>query len=477
MIGLGVALLSFIVFSLAPSGDFLAWDDRANLLSHEAWRGLGWENLRWMLTTRHQGPWQPLSWLSWALDHALWGLDPAAFRRTNVLLHSVAAGLFAECARALIRDGRSAALGAALAGLLFALHPLRVESVLWITERRDVLSGAFFAGALLAYLRGGRPLSLALFACALLSKATAVGLAWIVLLLERDKRRAWPYFALALGAGLMNLAGFASGDIRAVSLGWGERLVVALHSLAFYAAKWLAPIALSPYYPLPASPWSLWPWAASGAALSAAALLSCWRWHWAVYALTLAPVSGLLQNGAQAAADRYSYLATLPFALLAGSLAARLPSRSALAALLAAVPLLSALTLSYARHWRGDVSLWARAVPLAPDAYLPRSNYALALHAAGDKAAAAAQYEAAIRLEPRDVESRVNLAAIKAELGERKAAESLYREALALRPAHAPAHFNLAFLLRAEGRKKEGLAHLREALRLEPALASRLPKR
>ncbi len=459
MTGLAVAVLTFLVYLLAPSGGFLGWDDKANLVAHDAWRGLGPAHLKWMLTTHHYGPWQPLSWLSWAVDHALWGLDPHAFRRTNILLHAVAAGLFTENARLLLPKVKGWAWGAAMAGVFFALHPLRVESVVWLTERRDVLSGAFAAASLLAFLKEKRALSLGLFAAALLSKGTAVGMAWVFLFLEKDRKRAWPYFALALGAGLMNLAGFGS-ELHATSLSVAQRIVAVLNSLAFYPVKTVLPTGLSPYYPLSfmLSPWVL-----------CLPLLWYFRWHAVLYALILAPVSGVFQAGAQAYADRYSYLATLPFALFIGRFGT--PAR---VALLAAV--LSALTLKQAAYWRDDVSLWLRAVALAPQAYLPRSNLALAFDAAGDRVNAAEQYLWAIKLEPRDVEARVNLGAIRSKEGDVKAAEALYREALALRPGHAPAHFNLAFLLRVTGRKDEGLRHLKEALRLEPALAQRLPR-
>lgn len=459
MTGLAVAALTFVVFLLAPSGGFLGWDDKANLIANEAWRGLSPARLKWMLTTHHYGPWQPLSWLSWAVDHALWGLDPHAFRRTNILLHAVAAGLFTECARLLLPKAKGFAWGAAMAGVFFALHPLRVESVVWITERRDVLSGAFAAASLFAFLKEKRAASLGLFAAALLSKGTAVGMAWVFLFLEKDRVKAWPYFALALGAGLMNLSGFGT-ELRAMDITLWQRVVAVLNSLGFYAAKTVLPTGLSPYYPLThvLSPFIL------------TVAASYWlRWHWVLYALILAPVSGVFQAGAQAYADRYSYLACLPFALFVGRFGT--PAR---VAALAAV--LSVLTLRQAAYWRDDVSLWLRAATLAPQAYLPRSNLALAFDAAGDPVNAAEQYLWAIKLEPRDVEARVNLGAIRSKEGDVKAAEALYREALALRPGHAPAHFNLAFLLRVTGRKDEGLKHLKEALRLEPALAQRIPR-
>lgn len=449
MNGLAVAALTFLVFSLAPSGGFLGWDDKANLVANEAWRGFSLAHLKWMLTTHHYGPWQPLSWFSWAVDHALWGLDPQAFRRTNILLHAVAAGLFTECALKLLKSK----WGAVMAGVFFALHPLRVESVMWITERRDVLSGAFFAGALLAYLKGKRAWSLALFAGALLSKGTAVGLAWVVLALEKDKKRAWPYFALALAAGLMNLSAVGS-EVNAVTLTFAQRFVVTLNSLGFYVVKTFLPMDLSPYYPL-----------SYDLSLMALAVVTAYwlRHYWVLYALMLAPVSGLLQNGAQAYADRYSYLATLPFALYVGRWGT--PARAAVL-----VVVLSALTLKQAAVWRDDVSLWTRAAALAPDAYLPASNLALAVNTEP-------AYRRAIELEPRDVEARVNLGVLLAARGDLKGAEALYREALALRPEQASAHFNLAFLLRTTRRQNEGMTHLQEALRLDPSLVRLLPAR
>jgi protein O-mannosyl-transferase len=450
---LAVGLLTAAVFLLAPSGPFLGWDDGAFLLSHDAWRGFSFAHLKWMFTTHHHGPWQPLSWLSWALDWSLWGLDPHAFRRMNIVLHAVAAGLFTECARRLLKNPWQAAL----AGVLFAVHPLRVESVLWISERRDVLSGVFFAAALLAYLKERRAWSLGLFACALLSKGTAVGLAWVILFLEKDKKKAWPYFALALAAGLMNLSGVGKG-LNVVDATLAQRAVLAVNSLSFYLVKSVLPFDLSPYYPLSYS------WSPLLLSLPLAYFL---RWHFVLYALILLPVSGLFQAGAQAYADRYSYLAALPLALYAARFA-----RHWLVG--AAAVLLSGLTLSYAQVWKNDVTLWERAVEKAPHAYLPRANYALALDAAGAPGPAAEQYLWAVKLEPRDVESRVNLAVLRSKAGDAKGAEALYREALALRPAHAPAHFNLAFLLRATGRKDEGFKHLKEAIRLDPTLARRI---
>ena len=149
LLALSLAALVLVAFAPALSGGFLLWDDADLLLSNARWRGLGLDELRWMFGTAHLGPYQPLSWVSYALDWQLFGLDARAFHRTNLVLHAGSAVLCFLAARELFaqrwperRGSATLDLGAAAAAALFALHPLRVESVAWITERRDVLSGS-----------------------------------------------------------------------------------------------------------------------------------------------------------------------------------------------------------------------------------------------------------------------------------------------------------------------------------------------
>ena len=159
---LAVALVAFGVFWPALGGGFLDWDDALNLVDNPAFRGLGWSNLGWMFTTTLAGHWIPLTWISFGLDYRLWGMNPLGYHLTNVLLHAAAAAVFYLVALRLLRlavggPERRLRIGALAAALFFAIHPLRVESVAWITERRDVLSGLLFLLAIAAYLaaRGG----------------------------------------------------------------------------------------------------------------------------------------------------------------------------------------------------------------------------------------------------------------------------------------------------------------------------------
>ena len=154
-----VVVASTAAFLPTLSAGFVNWDDDVNFTTNPGFRGLGPEQLRWMFTTTLMGHWIPLTWLTLGANYAVGGLDPWGYHLVNVLVHAAAAGVFFLVARRLLAaamgGGRTAVdLGAALAALVFGVHPLRVESVAWITERRDVLCALFYMLAILAYLRG-----------------------------------------------------------------------------------------------------------------------------------------------------------------------------------------------------------------------------------------------------------------------------------------------------------------------------------
>lgn len=437
------AALTALVFLPSLFFPFLAWDDAPNLLTNPSFGPPSWAFLKWAFTTHHYGPYQPLSWLSLSLDRALWGLNPFGYHLTNIMLHSANAALAYACARLLWDEKR-----AWLCALLFALHPLRAESVAWITERRDVLSGFFFLGALLLHLRKTpRAWVLAAYAAAILSKGTAVGLVWILIALDKKWKDKMPFFAVAIALGCVGLWAFKTGDMPSVPLSLGERLRVAGHGAAFYLWKTILPIGLSPYYELKSVSWL-------GALVSTALLpFEAWR----LFLLILAPVSGLLQNGLQLAADRYTYLAGLP---LAAAGAAWL-SKKRWAAAVPAV--LAALTVRQTMFWRDDITLWSRAVAVEPASFFARSNLATALFVKGDPEAEA-QYEAVLTLRPGDPQALLNLGALAERRGDHASARRRY-EAL----GDDRARQNLAVLLLKEGRWDEAEKALVE-------LAPRLPE-
>src|SRR6266567_3148862 len=195
-----IALVTFAAFLPTLQNQFVNWDDDDNFLGNPHYRGLTWTHLRWMWTT-HMGHYIPLTWMTLGLDYLLWGMNPLGYHLTSLLLHAANAVVFFFVVRQLLtralsspsERGDALALSAGVAALVFAIHPLRVESVAWVTERRDVLSGLFYLSAILVYLlaceggargRGWYWLSVAVFVCALLSKSMVVNLPVVLLILD-----------------------------------------------------------------------------------------------------------------------------------------------------------------------------------------------------------------------------------------------------------------------------------------------------
>src|SRR5204863_4105438 len=196
-----VALFTLAAFLPALQNQFVAWDDDINFLDNSHYRGLAWTHLRWMWTTFHSGHYIPLTWMTLGMDYLLWGMNPLGYHLTNLLLHATNGVVFYFLVLRILtlglpspsEQGHALAGSAGFAALVFAIHPLRVESVAWVTERRDVLSGLFCLLTILVYFwacqRGTRGrrlywLSVALFGCALLSKSMTVSLPVVLLILD-----------------------------------------------------------------------------------------------------------------------------------------------------------------------------------------------------------------------------------------------------------------------------------------------------
>jgi tetratricopeptide (TPR) repeat protein len=423
------------------------WDDGSNIVHNANLDHLDLDLMRWAFTGSRLGHYQPLTWLSLALDRALWGADARGFHLTSVLLQALNALLFAAVARRLLAAARrervTAACGAAfVAAAVFALHPLRVESVAWATERRDLLSGAFFFATVLAYLamvrrdrRGRARLGWGLgatlfFALSLGAKALALGLPLVLLVLDVYPLRRWPprrqpapeggarraaavrllaekipLFALALGFGLAALA--AQAETQALvgldKHGWIERLFQASYGAMFYPRAMFF-LAWSPLYERPTvlDPWApRYLFSALAFVVVTAALVALRRRFpaglavWLAYLILLAPVSGLAQSGIQLVADRYAYLAGLGFALLAGAGVAaawrrchgRAGKTAVAAVTLAVLSGWALLAFRQVRVWRDDVTLWSHVVAQGPSAMAYNNLGAMALQR-GDRATA-----------------------------------------------------------------------------------------
>ncbi|HTX66616.1 MAG TPA: tetratricopeptide repeat protein [Opitutaceae bacterium] len=449
------------------------------------------------------------------LQHRLWGDTPAAYHLVNLLLHAGAAVLFALVLGRLLAGAAGPRLPAGtawLAALLFALHPVHVESVAWITEQKNTLSLVCYLAAALAYLRfeatrrpGAYAAALALFVASLLCKTVTATLpaALLVALWWRDGRLDWrrtvapllPWLALGAGAGLFS-SWVEQTYLGAQGVGFHASLLarglVASRAVWFYAAHLVWPFGLNFVYPRwvvdPAAAWQwLFPLGALAAGAGLWGLRRRTRTPLAVFLLftgSLFPVLGFVNlYGARYSWvwDHWQYLADLaPLALAAGVLARawtrvagafRCPGIVPAAALAAG---LGALTWAHAGMFRDDETLYRATLARNPDCWMAHNNLGMLLAARpGGKAAAVAEYEAALQLNPDDAEAHNNLGrAWLWEPGRLDAAITQFEAALGLQPDYAEAHNNLGVArARQPGRLPDAIAEFQTALRLRPDFA------
>jgi tetratricopeptide (TPR) repeat protein len=529
-----VAMATALAFLPALANDFVDFDDQTNLIENPSFRGLGPAALGWMFTNL-DGHYLPLTWLSFAVDYTLWGMNPLGYHLTNLVLHVTNAVLFYGVSVGLLRLAFAVARGterpalftaAGLSAALFALHPLRVESVAWATERRDVLSGLFFLATILTYLRtqettAGQSAAprfawraLAFYLLSLLAKPVGMSLPLVLVVLDiyplrrlRGDPRAWlgrelrvvwieklPFVVLGVATAVVE--GVAEGRIDTfyslAEYGVSGRVGQVFFALAFYLWKTLVPLGLSPLYQLPVG----WRFlradvlvAAAGVTALTVALVALsrrWPWAlaaWAAYAALLAPVLGIAQAGPHIVADRYSYLATLGWAAVAGGLVLGLAAadhagrarpgchRLAVGGVTAIALFLGMLTWRQAGIWHDSITLWETAVATDADCYICKNNLGNALVRAGRAADAVPYFEAALRIQPGDADAYANLGTAATQQGRDDEARRQFEAALRIDPDHPTANTNLARLLINEGKSEQAIPHLETALRKEPMMA------
>ena len=529
-----IAFVSFSVFLPALSNQFVNWDDYETLVDNPHYRGLSWGHVRWMFTTFHMGHYQPLSWLTLGLDYLLWGTNPFGYHLTNLFLHSANAVIFFFLARLLLKRAFNLAndssnirldLAAGLAALLFSIHPLRVESVVWATERRDVLSGLFFLMTLYGYVqshtdaneksrRSWLAWSLGAFVLSLGAKASAITLPLVLVLIDiyplrrlRGSWRSWPkpettkilweklpFAVLAIVFAILAIfAQQSAGALRPVQQYLiSYRVGQALYGIIFYLWKSILPFNLSPLYELPYDfdAWiPLFPLCgAAVVAISAVFYLLRHRWPallaaWLYYLLLLAPVAGIAQSGPQLVADRYSYFACMSWAVLLGGtfyyfcdfLTAR--ARYSLVWVTASGPfglvlvILGLMSWRQSEVWRDTKTLWRHVIAVAPESSIAHYNLGRIFESDSQFAEALEYYRRALVNNPLNADAHYNLARLLAKQGEPDEAISHYRTVLKIRPKDAEAHNNLGLLLVARGESEAGLSEFQQAVQLDPKYA------
>ena len=515
ILGLSALLFAAVVavFWPATGNGFVKLDDNQYVTGNPAvQQGLTWRSVAWAFTSTKAANWHPLTWLSHIVDCQLYGLDPWGHHLTSVLLHALNTVLVFL----LFRRMTGAVWRSWLLAAFFGLHPLRAESVAWVAERKDVLSTLFWMLTLWAYAgyadrvkpgpgSGGgsakRLYLLALLFCALglMSKPMLVTLPCVMLLFDYWPLARWPaqaagplvaekipFFGLAAAACVLTFVAQKAGGAMMPGYPMTARVENALVSYGRYLGKLLWPENLAPMYLHPGY-WPIGTVLLAGALLagSTVLVLSLGRtrpylpvgWLW--FLGTLAPVIGLVQVGAQAMADRYTYIPSVGVLLMlvwgAHDLAGRWrgPTRGLLVGgAVALVAVCVPLTVRQIGYWHDTKSLFQRELAVHPDDYVSREAVADALLEEGSTEEAIQQYRAVLQQRPDHAAARINLTVALAKLGRQDEANAQVQQMVGTHPGSAEAHNALATAFVGRGQFDLAAREAGEALRLDPKLTS-----
>jgi Tfp pilus assembly protein PilF len=504
-------LATIALYWPATRHDFVSLDDPDYVTANvHVQNGLTLENLEWAFCNPIAGNWHPVTMLSHMLDCQLYGLKPWGHHLTSLLLHAVNTVLVFL----LLRSMTGALWRSALVAALFGFHPLHVESVAWIAERKDVLSTFFGLLALVFYVRHAKPkignrkseignylLSLLFFTLGLMSKAMLVTMPFVMLLLDwwplnrmrNAKCGMWnfknlvlekiPFFALAAATSAVTFVvqRQACSVMTVEGLALEARIGNALVSYCRYLGKTFWPADLAVYYPHPGY-WPLEEVLLAGAFLCGITVLivvkrsrypfSLMGWLWFVG--TLVPVIGLVQVGGQAMADRYTYIPSLGVLVLAIWGAHELTRRWRHQVIVLSVAASVAIVLCIAEtrqqlgYWKDSESLFRHALDVTKDNYMAHNMFGSFLGMRGEIDEAIRQFQEAVRLKPAYTDAHYNLGVALFKEGQTDEAISEYQEAIRLKPDYADFHYNLGVALFKKGLTDEAMGQYQEAVRLKP---------
>lgn len=500
----GLVLLVSLIYWPTLRHGFVNYDDDQYVYENPAVQGgVTLDSVQWAFTRRHSNNWHPLTWVSHMADCQWFGLNPAGHHATSVALHALNAVLLLL----LVRRCTNQLWVAAFVAAVFALHPLRVESVAWVAERKDVLSGLFFLLTLLAYLSwvdSGRTklrygLVLLLFACGLMSKPMLVTVPMIFLLLDfwplgrvtlplsmaTTWRLIWekiPFIALSAASCVATVVAQREAVASIEALPFPLRFGNAVLSILVYLKQLFFPVGLVPFYPFQASSYIAVAGPLCGLAVIAISfgayrfrqarpfLLFGWLW----YLVMLLPVIGILQVGEQAHADRYTYLPQIGVLLALAMLLKEwithisVPPRLFLISSLGVVSLLTYTTSQQLSHWRNSRSLWEYTLSQTERNDLAHINLGHVLIDEGKPVEALEQFRLALQIRPHLAEAHNNIATVLMDQGNNAAAMLEFEKAIKAKPHYAEANNNYATLLAAQGRFADAMKYFEAARQARP---------
>ena len=495
-IGLAIVLSVSAVYAQLAHYDFVNLDDNLYVYDNpHVLSGITLASLKWALTAVVASNWMPVTLFSHVLDVQLFGPGSGPMHMVSVLLHALSAIVLFL----VLRRATETRWPSAFVAFAFALHPLHVESVAWIAERKDVLSALFWFLALYAYVRyaerpsrGRYVLVAVLFALGLMAKPMLVTFPFTLLLFDiwPLRRFQWPgsvweklpLIALsAIASTVSYLVQKSAGAVKAISL--SDRVQNALISCVTYVAQTIWPARLAIYYPYPQP-------IAAGQATAALILIAAiswaalrtWRirpyiavgWFW--YLGTLVPVIGLVQVGSQAHADRYTYIPMVGLTLIlawgAADIVEKWPKAKQAIAVLAAVSCAAwmGVAMAQAAYWQNSETVFRHAINVTTDNWFAEYNLAhFYMDQPGRLAEAIPHFEAVLRISPDYPEANNNLGACLMNAGRPAEAVARFEAALRARPDFADAHFNLGLdFTRLPGRATDAETQLKAALSLNP---------
>ena len=537
-----VALLTLVIYLVSLQNDFVLWDDNNYVFENIHIHSLNSAFIKWAFFDFYDANWHPLTWISHAMDYAVWGLNPLGHHLTNIIFHAVNTFVVVLLMIRLLQArkesttyseepgfliDRTILMTAGITGLLFGLHPLHVESVAWVSERKDLLCALFFLLTIIMYIRhlSAREhqatqkkiksfvftkcyfLSCGFFILALLSKPMAVTLPVVLLILDwypfqriqsfLSFRQAVvekiPFFALSLFSSIITiLAQRAGGAIKSTEfIPLPARALVGTKSLVAYLWKMLWPLDLLPYYPYPGHILVF-----SFEYLSAIALVigitavcivlakkqKLWLTVWGIYVVTLLPVLGIIQVGNQSMADRYTYLPSLAPFLILGLTEAwiwakvnrlqrwRLVAKASVASVAVLMfAVLSFQTFTQIGIWKNSIDLWTYVIrkesERVPDAYIYRG---MAYGYKGLYKEAIADFDRVITLDPYHEAAYSGRGAVFGKIGLYARAIEDFNKAIALAPNNYQVYTNLGVIYGKIGQYDKAAESFNEAIAIQP---------
>lgn len=499
LISISLAVLTAAAFEPVRHNDFVQYDDETYITQNpHVLKGLTWEGFRWAFTDNNlTANWHPLTWMSLMLDIELFGPNPLAFHLHNLLLHSISAVLLFY----LLARVTGAIWPAAFVAMVFGIHPLRVESVAWAAERKDVLSVLFFMVTLAAYIhytnKGGlcRYLFVILcFALGLTAKPMLVTVPIVLLILDfwplqnpcrktiaRLITEKIPLLVLSLASCVVTYRVQQGGGSMMVNLPLHFRISNALFSYVNYIGKMLYPVKLGVLYPysIDRPVWHViaaclllltitgfavygyrrYPWLAAG-------------WCW--YLVTLFPVIGIVQVGLQASADRYTYLPsigiTIALAWGIAHLTETWPFRKILSGISICLPaaVLIVATRVQLTYWKDAAALFEHTLAVTENNVIMHSNLAVALERQNRMDLAMEHAQKAIRIQPESLDANNNMAIILIQQQQYQQAAMYAQKALQIQPNNFKAHNTMAVILAQNNQLDQAISHLQAALDSQP---------